>query len=136
VIELLKAVISVSHFQVALFAAEVPNAYPDNMQGDTLASFSSNGVAVSTAWDENGTVAPHVAVTVYLYEEAVDLQGLQALAQAPIGIGSPGFIVGNAISGDLHSFVLKEGRYDLLVAADTREPFKARRVGFFLKPLK
>jgi hypothetical protein len=131
-LELLDFVCGASHFQVALFAADMPEAYPENIQRDALATYSSHGVAVTTAWDENGTVPPDVLIGVYLMEAVPDLKNFLAIAQAPIAVSAKGVLVGNAISGDLRTNSLKEGTYDVLVAADTREPFKARCVGFFL----
>lgn len=117
----------VSHFQVALFASGVKDAYPEQATGVGLVTYGGSGIVVSTAWDDNGKVPPEVDVAVLLEEPA---SGLLAIAEGPLEIGDDGALVGNAIDGDLEKLTIPAGRYRVQVSADRREPFFARKVAF------
>ena len=125
----------VSHFQVALFDAAVGDAYPEGITGSALVVVGTHGVAVSTAWDDDGRSKPAVEIVVHLVDDgAVALDGLMVLAEAHLSVGDRGVQVGNAITGDLGHLPQPRGRFVVVIAADRCEPFKARTVAFHLVP--
>jgi hypothetical protein len=126
----------VSHFQVILMDRDQSDTYPDYGHGGSLATFGPQGVAVSTAWDENATVEPDVEITVTGYSapsDGADL--LRPIADGQIAVGKGGVLVGNVITGDLETLPLAEGRYVVTVFADVHEPFTARKVRFHMMRL-
>ncbi len=127
---------SVSHFQVFLMDRDVSDGHPDYGHGSSLATFSPHAVAVSTAWDDNGTVEPHVEIIVTGFgAPAEPADGLKPVADGQIGVARGGIQVGNAIANDLHAIPVPEGRYVVTVYTDTLAPFTARRVRFHLMRL-
>jgi hypothetical protein len=132
--ELHRRICSVSHFQLDLIEKGAPLLEHD--AGDALVNFLGAHVNVSTAWDDNGAVPPHVEVIVTGFD-APPLDGfppLKALATAAFDASGSGLEIGNYISNDIASVPLPAGRYWLLVSADTREPFTARVVHFHFWP--
>ena len=127
---------SVSHFQVFLMDREASEGYPDYGHGSSLATFSPHAVAVSTAWDDNGTVEPNVEIIVSGYDAPSERSdGLKPVADGQISVARGGIQVGNVVTNDLNTVAIPEGRYVVTVFTDTLAPFTARCVRFHLMRL-
>ena len=127
---------AVSHFQVFLMDREASDNYPDYGHGSSLATFSPHAVAVSTAWDDNGTTEPHVEVIVTGFDAPSEQsEDLKPVADGQISVARGGIQVGNVIANDVDAVSIPEGRYVVTVFTDTLAPFTARRVRFHLMRL-
>ena len=126
---------SVSHFQVALFDATRPGAYPSRLETDAMTTFGPRGVVVSTAWDDNGLALPLVDVLVACGDAAAVDDDLVAVGRGEISLGSGGARVGNVLTGDTEDMALPAGPYRVTVYADKSKLFAARRVAFALEAL-
>lgn len=123
----------VSHFQVVLLNCDRLGEYPESTNGEAFVAFGAAGVAVSTAWDHNGTTEPLVEISVSGFgPRAATPDGMKVIAEAPFAVGGKGIAVGNWVAGDVANIAVAPGRYTLIVLADTWETFKARRVAFHL----
>lgn len=127
---------SISHFQVFLMDREVADGYPDYGHGGSLATFAPRAVAVSTAWDENGTVEPNVEITVTGFGEPNEsFDQLRPVADGRLAVGKNGVLAGNAVSADVAMIEVPAGDYVVTVFTDALAPFTARRVRFHLMAL-
>ncbi len=124
---------SVSHYQIDLLVKGAEMSGPD--AGGTLVAFAPGHINVATAWDENGTVPPHVEISVSGYERlpAAGIAGLLPLAAGYIEVGAEGLEVGNYISGDVAHVAVPNGTYAVTVFADKLEAPTARKVQFHFR---
>lgn len=131
--ELYRRTHNVSHFQIDLVSKGA--LLTEHDVGGTLVSFAPGHINVATAWDENGTVPPHVDIGISGYEPlpAVGLAGLIPVAAGFLDVGPDGVEVGNVITSDVSVVVLPKGRYAITVFLNTLEPMAARRVHFHLR---
>jgi hypothetical protein len=123
-----------SHFQIDLI--DVGAELMEHAVSGALVSCQGRNIKVSTAWDENGRVPPHVEIAV----SALEVPGLDGfpplvpIVTLPFETSGGGIEVGNWISNDFVRVELPKGRYHVLVSLDVAEPFKARRVHFHFWP--
>jgi hypothetical protein len=131
--ELYRRTHNVSHFQIDLVSKGSPLSEHD--VGGTLAAFAPGHINVATAWDENGTVPPHVDISISGYEPlpAVGIAELIPVAAGFLDVGPDGVEVGNFITSDVSAVALPKGRYAVTVFLETLEPMAARRVHFHLR---
>jgi hypothetical protein len=120
----------VSHFQIDLIAKGALMSEFD--VGGTLVRFFPGRINVATAWDENGTVPPHVEISMSGFEPlpAAGIEGLIPIASGPFETGADGAEVGNFITSDVNAVALAKGRYTVTVFLDKVEPMTARKVHF------
>lgn len=125
--EIFSRIVNVSHFQVDVSSKGA--RLSESEAGGTLVLFAPGHIKISTAWDDNGKVAPEVHLTLSAGAwQPERTGGLVALAQGPFICGADGLTVGNHISGDLADAALPAGQYHAIVFADRYEPMTARRV--------
>jgi hypothetical protein len=126
-----------SHFQVCVLdGAGVVEPILDHLNGGVLASFGNRGIVVSTAWDENGAVPPHVEIVITAGgHSGAAFDDLKPIAEGEFHVGDQGVDVGNVIAADLARVPVAPGRYLATVFADVVAPFVARRVRIHLMAL-
>ena len=131
--ELYRRVHNVSHFQIDLRVKG--SQLVEHDAGGTLVSFAPGHINVATAWDENGSVPPHVEIIISGYEmlSAAGLEGVIPVAAGILDVGKDGVEVGNYISNDLASVAIPEGQYMVTVFIDKLEPMTARLVHFYFR---
>ena len=125
-----KRIHDVSHFQISLINSGANLSEFD--VGCTLVNFASQEINVTTAWDENGTLAPDVEIEITGFDMP-PLDGFSPLfpvAASTFEVGGNGIEVGNWISSDIAKVAVPKGSYKVLVSLDALEPTKARRVHF------
>ena len=105
--ELYRRVHNVSHFQIDLRVKG--SQLVEHDAGGTLVSFAPGHINVATAWDENGSVPPHVEIIISGYEmlSAAGLEGVIPVAAGILDVGKDGVEVGNYISNDLASVAIQ-----------------------------
>jgi hypothetical protein len=124
----------VSHSQIDLVASGAELAEMEC--GGTLVSFAPGHIKIATAWDENGTVEPHVEliVTGFNLLAAIEVPaGMTAVASGPFVLTQDGAEAGNYITGDIAQFSLPKATYVATVFVDKLEPMTARRVHVHLR---
>lgn len=127
---------SVSHVQVVLMDRDAADAYPDYGHGGSLATFGPRAVAVSTDWDENGTVEALVEIAVTGFGEPGEaFDPLRPVADGPLRVGARGLQTGNVVSGDMAATPVPAGDDIVTGFTDALAPVTARRVRFHLMAL-
>ncbi len=94
------------YFQVALFDAEMKNAYPQWKTGKEIIVFGSRGVAVATANDTE------VNVVVTRGKANPDYK---LCVSGEILVGKKGIIVGNVAASSINLILLQSGEYSVVV---------------------
>lgn len=124
----------VSHSQIDLVANGAELAELEC--GGTIVSFAPGHIKIATAWDDDGTVEPHVELIV----TGINLLGAAEVPDDMIAVSSGPFVLledgaeaGNYIIGDLAKFELPKAAYVATVFVDKIAPMTARRVHVHLR---
>jgi hypothetical protein len=98
-----------SYYQVAIFDAENPDAYPEWKIGKELIVFGQYGVVVVVANDTEIEISVAIGKLIPTYKLCVS---------GEININNKGVIVGNVPSSSLDNVEISSGHYSITVMTD------------------